>query len=108
APEQNKSKQKTPEPEPSQQQDKTVQEQHNPQLSDQGRQASDPRTVVQFSSQKLTKDSVRGLAKRPAKKARRIGSMTGLLSGQTPVGSRQRVAFKTPRSEILRMIKNVE
>ncbi|KAF5612479.1 uncharacterized protein FTJAE_14079, partial [Fusarium tjaetaba] len=44
APEQNKSKQKTPEPEPSQQQDKTVQEQHNPQLSDQGRQASDPRT----------------------------------------------------------------
>ncbi|RBQ65844.1 hypothetical protein FVER14953_21762 [Fusarium verticillioides] len=108
APEQTKSKQKTPEPKPSQQQDETVQEQHNPQLSDQSRQASDPRTTVQFSSQKLTKDSVRGLAKRPAKKERRIGSMTGLLSGQTPIGSRQRVAFKTPRSEILRMINNVE
>ncbi|RKL47052.1 hypothetical protein BFJ72_g2789 [Fusarium proliferatum] len=108
APEQNTAKQKTPEPEMSQQRSEIVQEQHHEHLSDQSRQALGSRASVKVSSKNLTKDSLRGLPKRPVKKERRIGSMTGLLSGQTSSGSIQRKVFKTPRSEILRMIKNIE
>ncbi|KAF5580285.1 uncharacterized protein FSUBG_13438 [Fusarium subglutinans] len=105
APEQNASKQKTPEPEQSQQQDDTVEVEHLEQLSDQSRQALAPRAGVKVSSQNLTKDVLRGLAQRPVKKERRIGSMTGLVSGQTPISGVQRDIFKTPRTKVLKIIK---
>ncbi|KAF5644485.1 hypothetical protein F52700_2484 [Fusarium sp. NRRL 52700] len=108
APQQNTSKQKTPEPEQSQRQDEPVEIQHHEQLSDQNGQALAPRTGVKVSSQNLRKDTLHGLAKRPVKKERRIGSMTGLLSGHTSRGSAQREIFVTPRSEILKTMKQIE
>ncbi|KAM0084519.1 hypothetical protein ACKRZS_003360 [Fusarium odoratissimum] len=128
APEHGTPKQKTPEPEPSERQGEPVQEQHgepvttkpNPlkegedrthvasQLSEPSHQTLNPRTVVKISSQNLTKDSLRGLAKRPDKRERRIGSMRGLVSAQTPILSVQRSIFMTPRSELLKMWKKTE
>ncbi|KNB06276.1 hypothetical protein FOXG_07041 [Fusarium oxysporum f. sp. lycopersici 4287] len=78
------------------------------QLSEPSHQTMDPRTIVKISSQNLTKDSLRGLAKRPDKKERRIGSMTGLASAQAPILSVQRSIFMTPRSELLKMWKKTE
>jgi hypothetical protein len=128
APEHGTPKQKAPGPEPSERPGEPVQEQRsepvttkpNPlkegedrthvasQLSEPSHQTVDPRTIVKISSQNLTKDSLRGLAKRPDKKERRIGSMTGLASAQAPILSVQRNIFMTPRSELLKMWKRTE